>query len=198
MECPNSEIPSYLHWNNRKVFLNKDYLYFHKLYRLKISGNPIDIPNQWVNAISCKWSKIVKKKDILIQPEKKIGDDYNFVFLNEIKKYKRESVLNEPHEYLGKHLLTCVLIHSPIPCDFSHSEILIRHRIYDIESSKINFDETYSYESWEKKNAMLKKQKHKFFKNLKSDFRIDMIKLISKTSDKNTIVNDFLSFLRII
>jgi hypothetical protein len=196
MECTNTEIPSYLHWNNRKIFHDKDYFYFQKLYRIKNSGNPIEVPAQWINAISCKWSKVVKKQHILLQPEKKIGDEYDFVFVSELRKYKRESILNEQHEFMGNHVLTCVIKHSPLPCDFSHSEILIRHRVYECVTNKLIFDEIYSYESWQNKTAMLKKQKNKFFKDLKSNFRLDMIKLISRTSTENTLLNNFLAFLK--
>ena len=195
MKCDNKEIPSYLHWDNRNTLRNKDYCYFHKLYRIKSNGNPIEIPEQWGNAISCKFSKIVKKKDILLQPEKKIGDDYDFIFIKELRKYKRKSVLNDHHEFMGIHVLTCALKHSPLPCDFSHSEILIRHQVFRDGQSIPYFDEVYPYESWANRTAMLKRQKAKFFKNLKSDFRLDMIKLISRPSSQNTFFNNLLAFI---
>jgi hypothetical protein len=185
MKCDNQEVPPYLHWNNRSTYEDKDYYYFHKLYRLKAKGNPILIPEKWINAISCKWSKLVKQKHIMLQPDKKIGDEYDFVFIKEIKSYERINVLKDDHEYTGVHVLSCILKHNPLPCDFSHSEILIRHRVFKNEESVPFFDEVYSYESWESQTAMLKKMKSKFFKDLKSDFRVDMIKLISRGSSQN-------------
>jgi hypothetical protein len=198
MECDNKEIPNYLHWNNRRTFENENYIYFHKLYRIKDNGNPINIPAQWINAISCKWSHLVKKKHILLQPEKEIGDDYDFVVIKEIRNYKKRTILNEQHEFMGVHVLTCVMKHSPLPCDYSHSEILIRHRVYKNEKVKPYFDETYSHKSWVDKSAMLKRQHGKFFKDLKSDFRVDMIKLISRPSSQNTFYNDLLFLLSIL
>lgn len=198
MKCDNNEIPSYLHWNNRATLENKDYYYFHKLYRLKPQGNPIEIPLSWGNVISCKWSKFIRKKHILLEPSNINWNDYNFVFINELRKYRRINTLNEQHEYMGVHALTCVLKHSPLACDYSHSEILIRHQVYKDGQTKPYFDEVYSYQSWKDKTAMLKKQQSKFFKLLKSDFRVDMIKLISKSSIKNTCTNDFLALMKYI
>lgn len=198
MKCDNKEIPSYLHWNNRKPYRNEDYYYFHKLYRLKSKGNPIVIPEPWINAISCKWSKLVKQKHVMLQPEKIIGDEYDFVFIREIKSYERKNVLNDQHEYMGTHILSCVLKHSPNPCDFSHSEILIRHRVFKNNESTPFFDEIYTYESWASETAMLRKMKSRFFKELKSDFRVDMIKLISRDATDNNILTDIKAFCNLI
>ena len=198
MSCDSKVIPAYLHWATKKTYKQEDFYYFHKLYRIKSKGNPIDIPAQWLTAISCKWSRLIKKKHILIQPEKKIGDDYDFVFIKEVKKYERKDILRDNHEFKGVHKLSCVIIHKPEPCDYSHSEILIRHRIYREEEIEPFFDETYSYESWAKETALLKKSNARFFKDLKKDFRVDMIKLISRNSPTNTIRTNLKSFLNII
>lgn len=191
MKCDNKEIPFYLHWNNRKTFEDKDYYYFHKLYRIKPKENPIVIQPAWINAISCKWSKLIIRNHIILEPDIKIGDEYDFVFIEEIRKYQKKSILNETHEFNGTHVLSCILKHTPLPCDYSHSEILIRHRIYKNNKTTPYFDETYTYDSWANKTAMLKRMKIKFFKDLKNDFRVDMIKLISRESSQNT---DFLNF----
>ena len=198
MKCNNPEIPSYLHWNNRGIFLDEDFKNFHKLYRIRVEGNPIEIPEQWINAISCKWSKLIKKKHILLQPEKNIGNDYDFVYVQEIREYRKQSTLDTQHDYKGTHVLSCVLYHSPLACDYSHSEILIRHRIFKEQNESPYFDETYTYESWAEKTAMLKKQQGKFFKELKKAFRADMIALISRSPSQNKVWNDILLALKII
>ncbi len=198
MKCDNKNVPVYLHWNNRRTYEHSDYYYFHKLYRLKARGNPIVIPEKWINSISCKWSRLVKQKHIMLQPDKHLGDEYDFVFIKEIKSYQRKNVLIDDHEYTGIHVLSCILKHNPIPCDYSHSEILIRHRVFKDEREKPFFDEIYSYESWASETAMLKKMKSKFFKNLKSDFRVDMIKLISRGSEQNTSFTDVMALCNLV
>lgn len=197
MNCDNKEIPPYLHWNNRTPLKATDYRYFQKLYRLKSSGNPIEIPEAWITSISCKWSKIVRKKDILSHPANEKWNDYDFLYIRELRKYHRTVVLNEQHEFNGTHELTCLITHAPLPCDFSHSEILIRHKIFKLDETKPYFDEVYTYESWENKTALLKKQRHRFFKELKSDFRADMIRLFSRKSSQNTWLNDLLFFFNL-
>lgn len=197
MKCDKENIPPYLHWNEKRIFESHRFRYFHSLYRIKSIGNPITIPEAWGNAISCRWSKLIKKKDILLQPYSQLGNDYNFVFIEEIKKYyKKRHLRDERHEYAGVHVLTCVLAHSPLACDYSHCEILIRHRVFKIGETKPYFDETYTHRSWEEKTAMLKRLGGKFFKDLRSDFRVDMIKLISRESDTNTILLKVKTFFK--
>lgn len=198
MKCDCQEIPTYLHWNFRITHSDKDYLSFHKLYRLKQIGNPIEIPAKWITAISCRWSKFIKKNHILLQPIKKLGDDYDFVFVRELRTYERKRELSEKHELNGIHSLTCIFKHSPLPCDYSHTEILIRHRVYRPEEKEPFFDETYTYESWANETAQLKRGKSIFFKDLKKDFRTDMIKLISRSSSANSLSTDVKAFFNFI
>lgn len=200
MKCDNPDVPDYLHWNDRAICQDRDFRYFHKLYRLKVRDNPVEIDPAWANAISCRWSRIIRKKHICIQPSKPTYLDYHFVFLQEIRRYKKTGVFEHAtHEFTGKHIITCEMSHSALPCDFSHVEILIRHKIFKaIEGQeKLIFDEAYTYEDWRTKRALLAKDGNKFFKQLKQEFRLDMIKLISRESKTNHIGNDGLALLNL-
>jgi hypothetical protein len=197
MKCDNKNVPSYLHWNNRIVFHTDAFLNYHKLYRLKAQNNPIEIPEQWANAVSCRWSKIIKKKHITIEPPKAHYNDYDYVFLQEIINYKKTGILeNQQHQYAGKHVLTCVMHHDPLDCDFSHCEILIRHQIFKGDMEKAVFDQVYTHEQWQEKTALLNKEGGKFFKGLKKAFRLDMIKLISRPSAANTFWEDLRAYCK--
>src|SRR5260221_8096205 len=195
MKCDNKNVPSYLHWNERKVFGDKDFLHYHRLYRLKSVKNPIEIPDKYANAISCRWSKIIKKQHITIEPPKPRYSDYDFVFLQEIRNYKKIGVLeNHEHEYSGRHVLTCVLHHDPLNCDFSHSEILIRHQVFRNGIEQPIFDEVYTHSAWVDRTALLNREGGKFFKGLKKAFRLDMIKLISIPSSQDPVWQHFKAY----
>ena len=55
----------------------------------------------------------------------------------------------------------------------------------NFKNNKIFMEVTYDYDSWIKKTALLKKRKGKFWKSLKSDFRLDMINIINYSSKFN-------------
>lgn len=199
MKCDSKNVPSYLHWNYRKAFNTEDFLYFHKLYRLKAEKNPIEIPDQWANAVSCRWSKIIKKKHVTIEPPKPHYNDYDYVFLQEIINYKKTGILdNQQHQYSGKHVLTCVMHHDPLYCDFSHCEILIRHQVFKESVEQPIFDEVYTHKAWEEKTALLNKEGGKFFKGLKKAFRLDMIRLICRPSWENTLCQDVKAYSKLL
>ena len=200
MQCDNPNTPAYLVCGDKETFTGEDFRYYHKFYRITSNGNPVVIPESWITAISCNWSKIIKKKDILHQPEKIIGDDYNFVFINELRNYKIIANIEDPNNnvYSGRHEISCTFIHTPIPCNYAHAEILIKHEIFKDEDIKASFSESYTHEAWEKQTAFLKKATAKPYKKLRKDFRVDMIKLISRLPSENTSFLQFCAFLRMI
>lgn len=198
MSCNNVDIPKYLHWNDKRRYLSHSFLFYHKLYRVKKSGNPIEIPANWATSISCRWSKLVRKKDVLRTP-KILGDDYNFVFIKEVESYFRSWVNDDLNdEYHGLHSLKCVINHRPLECDYAHSEILIKHTITRHNFEKPIFEETYDYESWVNESALLKRKKNKFYKEIKRGFRVDMIQLICRTSSKTSLTRDFLELIKLV
>lgn len=188
MSCSDPSIPSYLHSQNKKCYSFDNFKNYQKYYRLKAKGNPIEIPNAWINALSGKWSKLIQKRHICkIDPDKPEWNDYNFLFINDLHRYSRETQDTEGN----KHHLSCVMNHSPKECDYSHCEILIKHKIID-QNGELTFDETYTYEDWAKKKAKLKKSTNKTLKALKKDYRLDMIRLINRSSYKNNPFHDII------
>ena len=196
MRCSDPRIPEYLHfYDGRKIFESRAFCYYHKIYRISFKDNPIDIPEKWITAISCRWSKLIKKNDVVKTSLTK-GNDYHFAFVKEVKNYKRSWVLNDISQDLnGKHEITLKILHSPIPCDYSHSELLIVYKVYDLNESKVIFEEICDYDSWSSESALLKRKKGKFFKEIKKDFRIDMIELFYKNSKKDKFINNLRIFI---
>jgi hypothetical protein len=197
MKCDKPNIPTYLKWNDKEVYKDNDFYYFHKLYRLKPSGNPIEIPEKYANAVSCRWSKLTKKKHITIDPPKTHYSDYDFVLVQEIRNYTKTGFLTDKqNQYFGKHVLTCVLHHSPEDCNYSHCEVLIRHQVFKHDSEEKILDEVCSHKDWVDKTAILNKEQGKFFKGLKSAFRLDMIKLVSRPPRQNNWKKDIKTFFK--
>lgn len=199
MKCNNPQVPKYLHKNSKRVFKDKDFLYFQKVYRLKHAGNEIEIPAGSINAISCRWSKLIKNKHIIMALEdpKSAYTDYMFVFMQEIRDYQKIGVFEQQgHNLAGRHELTCEMFHKAEDCNYAHVEILIRHRVYRNGETTPYFDKVYSYEDWENSTAELRKSSGKFFKEFRKQFRLDMIKLFARTSESNTLWNDMLAVCR--
>jgi hypothetical protein len=68
-------------------------------------------------------------------------------------------------------------MHKPNDCDYSHSEINIQHEIFQDQLETILlFNEIYTYEIWKADDAILQAG-GSFYKNLRKDYRKDMIKL---------------------
>jgi len=98
---------------------------------------------------------------------------------------------DEHHPRRGRHILSCKIIHTPDPCNYSHIEILISHQIFNLVSGKKEFERTYSREEWEDKIAVLNQyEKNKFFKELRKTFRIKLTATFSKKPEQNILIND--------
>lgn len=177
MACNDPTIPHYLRWDGCTIYSTTNFEDEDRIYRV---GNPIEFPSV-TTALSCKWGKIIKEVDVLKTPP--LGqNDFCFSFVKEIRSFSliRENV-NGNH--IGWHKLTCVLNHDPTPCDFSHCEILIKHQIYNNKgcSGIPSFNQTYTYADWSNKRCILQKKKNNFMKSLRKAYRLEMIKLISRT-----------------
>ena len=187
MSCNNPLIPIYLHFNNdKKLFSDDDFKSHQKYYRLKSNDNPIIPPQGKINALSGNWSFLIEKKDIVTTHENPELNEYEFAFIREIKAFRLTRINSDKSdEYFGKHILSCYLKHSPETCNYSHCEIFIKHQIF--QSNDSVFEETYSSKSWDKKKALLRRRKGDFYLKLKRDYRVEMIKLISRPSLKNNL-----------
>lgn len=173
MECPSLTIPEYLHWNARKTYEDIDFLNDHSIYRI---GNPIEFPSGTITAFSSKWSFLINQKDILVADDPPVGDDFRYAKVDELRSYLcQENKIDGAN--IGWHTLSCTFCHSPKECDYSHTEILIKHRI----SSDKNLDNIiqtylYTYAIWQQNGALLQ-NKNAFYVKLRKDYRRDLIRL---------------------
>lgn len=171
MPCEKDGVPKYLHWDGRRVFSDIDFLPEQFLYRL---GNPIEFPQGTITAFSCKWSFLIEEQDVLTVDIPSISDKYKYAIIESIRSYFLKEEKNSEGSNAW-HKLTCSLSHAPNECDYSHSEILIKHDIFsdEAESNLIN-SFTYTYELWQTNKTILQR---KSFKEMRKDYRRDMIKL---------------------
>lgn len=176
MSCNSPNVPHYLHWDNRQVFSAADFLPEQHLYRITLNGNPIEFPAGTITAYSCKWSILINEEDLFKVDNPPIGNSFKYAIIETIRAFelKREK---QDGNNRGWHKLTCSLHHNPNECDYSHSEINIKHEIFQDElETNLIFREIYTYQIWQAEEAMLQSD-GKFFKNLRKDYRKDMIKL---------------------
>jgi hypothetical protein len=172
MACHSELIPAYLHWNERQIYLDVDFLHDHRIYRI---GNPIEFPSGTITAWSCKWSNFINEEDVLRADDPPVGDEYKYAIVQAIRNYFLKIQKTEGAN-LGWHKLTCTFIHTPRDCDYSHCEILIVHSIYQEENEETLINSwTYTHQIWQAKEALL--QKDGFYKTLRKDYRKDLIGL---------------------
>jgi hypothetical protein len=171
MPCTSTLIPDHLHWKNRKVYCDADYDNSHFLYRL---GNPIEFPST-VTAYSCKWSFLIDEEDVLLAQDPLRYNDYRYAIVKEIRNYSFFRINTNDPKKTRWHKLTCFFNHSPEDCDYSHSEINIKHQIFEDENQQQEIEcFYYNYENW--KDALLNKN-GAWFKQLRNDYKTHMIRL---------------------
>lgn len=185
MACTHLDIPKYLHYNeNRKVYAEVDFKRKNPLYRTGNSemGNPINFPFT-STSISTSWDKLIELKDVLRvlkahNPNTSDNHVY-FGYPDEIKQYKLEQECEEG-TYKGIHVLTTVIKHSPEKCNYSHSEILIKHSYFENSEPKTVIIE---HKDWDKSLFRKVKKDYKpFFKILDLQYRADMALLLINDS----------------
>lgn len=199
MKCEKANIPKYLHAEGKPILQSKHFKSIHKIFRLDPHGSTIDNPlliePAWINALSCNWSKLIRTEHVpIIKSE--VGENFYYTFAYKIFRYKLIKTLKDGEEYDGVHVLSCRFKHKPEPCDYSHIEILINHKIYKEGNSIPFFDKTYSYEDWASKTALLKKKKSRFFKDLKSQYRLDMLRIFSNNKKDIGLFKESVCFLK--
>ena len=178
MACELEGVPKYLHWDGRQVFCEADFLNEHYLYRL---GNPIEFPQGTITALSCKWSLLIHEIDVLTVDIPAIGDSFKYAVVEAIRSYSLKERKNSD-ETIAWHKLSCALSHAPKECDYSHSEILIKHDIFEDyeETRKIN-SFIYTYGIWQTNKTVLQR---KSFKEMRKEYRKDIIKLFCLPEEK--------------
>ena len=171
MPCTSILIPQHLHWNDRKVYNDEDFKDTQCLYRL---GNPIEFPST-ITAYSCKWSFLIKENDVLIAQDPIRFTDYRYAIIKEVRNYSFVILNDIDKDNLNWHKLTCFFKHQPDDCDYSHSEINIKHQVFQDENQKNEIHSfLYTYNNW--KDAMLNK-KGSWFKKLRNDYKTHLIRL---------------------
>lgn len=176
MSCNLQNAPAYLHWNNRVILTDTDFLSEHHLYRIKKGNNPIEYPPGISTSLSCKWSHLINDIiDIFKVNEPSLGDKYEYAVVSDIRAIKLpKDRLDEPNK--GYHALSCVFVHKPEPCDYSHCEIDIIHSIYtDATETNLVHQEHCTYERWMNGDPILCSDA-KFYKNFRKDYRVEVIK----------------------
>jgi len=178
MACTRPDVPTYLHWDGILKCPDCDFLDEHLLYRLYFSPNPIEFPAGQTNAFSCKWSNYLINLDhIFLVDDPPLGDKYESARIHDLRLHQNLGIKNDGGTHLGLHKLTCFFNHDPLECDISHSEILIKHQIFtdNTESHEI-FSTIYTYTEWNNGNAILNHPKNQFYKQLRKNYRTDIIK----------------------
>ncbi len=192
MGCSIDGIPKYLYFStNKKVYKPKNFRFYHLLFitGFKERHNPIEFPYT-LTAISVCWSKLIFSGHVLSvvkalasNPDSR-GDHVFFGRVKRIKKFNVEGVCDSI-ECKGRHTLTTEIIHTPIECNYSHSEILIKH-VY-LAGNKTNV-EIVSKEQFDKKKCLLRKNAHKdFFKPLLLQYRAKMATALNADIDELNI-----------
>lgn len=175
MSCNLPDIPEYLHWNNRQIYTHQDFLPNHKIYRLTSDGNPIEFPQGTITALSCKWSFLIEEEHILKVDVPPVGNGFKYALGQAINDYFLKRERNDGNT--GWHKLTCMFNHDPKVCDYSHIEVNIVHEIFEDEAEQTLIHKfVYTYQIWQNNNNLLQ-GKAQFFKNLKKDYRADLIRV---------------------
>jgi hypothetical protein len=186
MACTHADIPKYLHYNgNRKVFIESEFKRKNPLYRTGNSEreNPIDFPFT-STSISTSWDKLIELNDVLkvlkAHNPNTTDNSVYYGYPDEIKEYILEGVC-EGGTYKGAHRLTTVIKHTPEPCNYSHSEILIKHSYFENNEPKTVVIE---HKDWNKSLFKRVKNEYKpFFKQLDLQYRADMALLLKNNSN---------------
>jgi len=176
MPCQTEGVPEYLHWNGCQVYNDSDFASEDSLYRITENPNEIEFPSGTITALSCKWSQLIAESDIFKVPP--FGKTYKYAVIQSLRDFSLKRV-KDNGDNTGCHKLTCELEHIPEECDYSHCVILIKHEIFSNElENELVATFCYSYEIWQNGNPLLK-SKSKYYKQLRGDYRLSMIKIFS-------------------
>lgn len=177
MACSKANVPEYLHSDDKQILNEDDFLDDELIYRLAKKGNPIEFPST-LTSYSCRWSKILQIQDIYNGDHPDYYDDYKFNCVLKIKALDLIKLKNDGN-YLGWHRLNCRLEHKPTPCDYSHVEINIQHRIYDDNQFDVTepyYNMIYKYDMWQNGLVILSGDQS-FFKKFRKEYRNEMVKI---------------------
>jgi hypothetical protein len=179
MACTKPHIKKYLHYTaDMRKYANKNFKKWHLVYRtgFKEDSNPIKFPSV-LTSYSLNWSKLIKPNHVLetvLAENPSLGDS---VFFGKIKLIKLIDINSECPSgvYLGMHRIQTVMQHEPVPCNYSHCEILIKHTYLENNESK---EVLLRYDDW--KDCQLNVGKPpKFFKELRGNYRAKVATILN-------------------
>ncbi|MCK6609243.1 MAG: hypothetical protein L6Q66_08995 [Bacteroidia bacterium] len=190
MACLDSKIPKYLHFTEKKrpVLSQSKFKINHILFRtgFKEKVNPIELPPSNPTSISVCWNKLIQLSHVLFTVKSgaknpdNLGNHVFYGFVGEVNRFNLKRTC-ESGIYMGLHTITLSIRHDPLPCNYSHAEILINHTYHENNELKSVIIE---HSEW--KNSLFKTVKgenKKFFKDLELNFRADVVHLLKRDSD---------------
>ncbi|MDI1353874.1 MAG: hypothetical protein PSX36_03075 [bacterium] len=190
MACLDSKIPKYLHYSEKKrpVLSQSRFKINQILFRtgFKEKVNPIELPPSNPTSISVCWNKLIQLNHVLFTVKSgaknpdNLGNRVFYGFVGEVKRFNLERTCLSGI-YTGPHVISLTIRHDPLPCNYSHTEILIRHSFY--ESNKLK-SVIIEHSAWKSSLfKMVKGEDKKFFKDLELNFRADVVHLLKRDSE---------------
>ncbi len=77
-----------------------------------------------------------------------IYDSYKYNYVKNFLSFSLKSEISTGN-FIGWHILECMLSHTPDECDYSHCVIDILHKYYtDEEETQLGGEWHYTYELW--------------------------------------------------
>lgn len=177
MGCSEKNVPAYLHFTpQRKTYPSNRFRGYHLLFRtgFKERENPIEFPFT-STSISVCWSKLVRRKHVLVILPEKLGNHVYFGKVKELKRFKQTAYCSEG-DFAGEHTISVAFLHSPVECNYSHAEILIRHTYCFKGEPK---EDIIKHSDWNK-SVFFKGKPKAFFKTMDLRYRANIARLISK------------------
>lgn len=173
MSCSDIKVPEYLHFDNKHVYADADFLDKHSVYRLSKDDCAVEFPST-KTGYSVKWSELINVDDIFNVPTPNGLNSFRTASVSSIRNVSVEETVIDPEDGQRIHVITCSMLHSPNECDYSHSEILITHEIKNIDTKASIDKKTYTYKDWQSAAACPLSKKR--YKNLIGNYQLEIIK----------------------
>jgi hypothetical protein len=171
-----------------KIYPKWRFHFWHLLFRTGHQGlsNPLEAigADKMNTGYSVCWSKLIKHTDVLdtvLAANPKLGDT---VFFGKVGLFKKVVIKKNCNEgsFKGEHVVRFVLKHSPEECNYSHTEILIKHNYYENGQKR---SKILQYKDWS--TSLFKTGKPPlFYKELRAAYRAKTLTILSnKLNNQN-------------
>jgi hypothetical protein len=194
MACSTIGIPPYLHYSEgeRKKYKPNNFRSYHLAYRTGFEerkSNPIEFPNS-LTAFSVCWSKLIERSDVLFtvrsnakNPES-MGNHVYFGKIGLIKdiwiKGYFDARINKEAKHPGYHVIEPEFSHTPMECNYSHSEIMIKHS-YHLDG-KLNIEIITKKQYEDRKCALRKKINKDVFQPMINEYEAKLGTLLNSST----------------